>query len=117
MRPPVIVSQPEADSPISLVPSTPAPVGSRPAASVTPAPDDPGSGPSDLVATDGPPSLRGQAHELRDASTRYRSAKRFIKSPRATTAATGASAKVQVIYEANRDVMKSAWAICGPAWN
>lgn len=97
VRPPVIVSQPEADSPLSLVPSTPAPVTRSPVARPPP-PRQTNAKPPTAKPT--APTSSGRKHTVQVGETLYKIAARYY-------GATGASAKVQVIYEANRDVMKS----------
>jgi tetratricopeptide (TPR) repeat protein len=92
IRPPVIVSQPEAESPISLVPDNPVPAArmsaTRPAT------------PHSNAAKPAAPASAGRKHTVQVGESLYKIATHYY-------GAAGASAKVQAIYEANRDVMKS----------
>jgi len=104
VRPPVIVSQPESDSPLSLVPTNPVTVTRSPPA--RPAPPAAHPTPSRQAnakpggAKPAAPTNSGRRHTVQVGETLYKISTRYY-------GATGASAKAQVIYEANRDVMKS----------
>jgi tetratricopeptide (TPR) repeat protein len=96
VRPPVLVSQPasppESDSPLSLAPETPVPAARSPAVR-------PVTARSNATKPTAPTSS-ARKHTVQVGESLYKIATHYYGS-------AGASAKVQVIFEANRDVMKN----------
>jgi hypothetical protein len=92
IHPPVLVSQPETESPLSLAPDNPVPAVRSPAAKPTTA--------RSAATKPAAPASAGRKHTVQVGESLYKIATHYY-------GAAGASAKVQVIFEANRDVMKS----------
>jgi tetratricopeptide (TPR) repeat protein len=92
VHPPMMMNPPATESPLTLVPASPLSAARLPAAATK-------AGGKNSAAPK-PAATAGRKHTVQVGDSLYKIATRYY-------GATGASAKANAIYEANRDVMKS----------
>jgi LysM repeat protein len=92
----ITAAPPANDSPITLAPLNSAPVSGTPPAQGAPLKTTPRA----PVTKSAPPPAAGRKHTVQAGDTLFKIAQRYYGS-------TGVSARIDAIYQANRDVMKS----------